>query len=83
MTQAVSARVSFCNIFNERIIVSELHITACLFDPWFFPEIASDFCAPTSTKQEQSTKGKWVRVDHNLYKQIGMKTLVCLNQCCT
>ncbi|KAI9064007.1 Metallo-dependent phosphatase [Trametes sanguinea] len=55
--------------------LSEIHITECVFDPWFVPSIAADICDPPSTKEDDALKGKWVRVDRNLKEQIGMKSL--------
>ncbi|KAI0369179.1 Metallo-dependent phosphatase [Pilatotrama ljubarskyi] len=56
-------------------LVSEIHITECVVDPWFVPSIASDLCYPPTTKQEDAFKGKWVRVERNLKEQLSIKSL--------
>ncbi|KAI0342973.1 Metallo-dependent phosphatase [Trametopsis cervina] len=45
---------------------SEIDITSCFVDPFFVPYIASDFCQPSSTKEQDARKGKWVQVKPNL-----------------
>ena len=47
-----------------------------MIDPWFVPSVAADFCFPSSTKEDDATKGKWVRVERNLKEQLSMKSLV-------
>ncbi len=56
--------------------MSEIHITDCMVDPWFVPSVAADFCFPSSTKEDDATKGKWVRVERNLKEQLSVKSLV-------
>ncbi|RDX54151.1 Metallo-dependent phosphatase [Lentinus brumalis] len=55
--------------------LSEIHITDCMVDPWFVPSVAADFCFPSSTKEDDATKGKWVRVERNLKEQLSLKSL--------
>ncbi|TBU30138.1 Metallo-dependent phosphatase [Dichomitus squalens] len=55
--------------------LSEIHITECLVDPWLIPSMASEFCTPPSTKEDDAKKGKWVRVERNLKLQVSMKSL--------
>ncbi|OJT14478.1 hypothetical protein TRAPUB_8978 [Trametes pubescens] len=55
--------------------LSEIHITECMVDPFFVPYIAPDLCYPSTTKQDDALKGKWVRVERNLKEQLGFKSL--------
>ena len=55
--------------------VSEIEIKPCYFDPFFFPSFSSDVCAPSTSKEQDATKGKWVQVDRNLNFQ-GLTYLV-------
>ncbi|OBZ66763.1 putative inactive purple acid phosphatase 29, partial [Grifola frondosa] len=55
--------------------LSEIHITECMIDPWFVPNIAADFCYPSTTKEDDALKGKWVRVDRNINEQMSVKNL--------
>jgi hypothetical protein len=48
------------------IVVSEIQITSCFVDPLFIPYIGTEFCAPSSTKEQDARKGKWVKVGPNL-----------------
>ncbi|KAH9926297.1 Metallo-dependent phosphatase [Epithele typhae] len=54
--------------------LSEIHITECLFDPWYVP-ISADVCYPSTTKQDDAHKGKWVRVGPNLKQEVSLKSL--------
>lgn len=56
--------------------VSEIHITECMVDPWFISSVGADFCYPSSTKEDDAHKGKWVRVEPNLKTQVSYKSLV-------
>ncbi len=56
--------------------MSEIHITECMVDPFFVPYIAPDLCYPSTTKQDDALKGKWVRVERNLKEQLGFKSIV-------
>lgn len=47
-----------------------------MVDPYFVPYIAPDLCYPSSTKQDDALKGKWVRVERNLKEQLSLKSLV-------
>ncbi|KAI0630843.1 Metallo-dependent phosphatase [Trametes polyzona] len=55
--------------------LSEIHITECIVNPFFVPNVASDLCYPSSTKQDDALKGKWVRVERNLKEQLSIKSL--------
>ena len=57
------------------IVVSEIDVRPCYFDPWFMPSYTADLCGPSTTKEQDAMKGKWVRVDRNLNAQ-GMSFLV-------
>ncbi|THH27295.1 hypothetical protein EUX98_g6887 [Antrodiella citrinella] len=48
---------------------SELYVTNCWIDPFFAPFATTDFCAPSSTKEQDAMKGKWVQVGRNLNVQ--------------
>ncbi|KAI0689492.1 Metallo-dependent phosphatase [Cytidiella melzeri] len=45
---------------------SEITITNCFVDPFFIPIIADEVCAPSTTKEQDARKGKWVKVGPNL-----------------
>ena len=49
-----------------------------MIDPWFVPSVAADFCYPSTTKEEDAHKGKWVRVEPSLKMQTSWKSLVRL-----
>ncbi|KAH7913045.1 Metallo-dependent phosphatase-like protein [Hygrophoropsis aurantiaca] len=51
--------------------LSEIAITRCMFPP----SLVGDLCAPTTTIEQDSIKGKWVRVDRDLNQQSGLWTL--------
>ncbi|KAL4250483.1 hypothetical protein ABKN59_006972 [Abortiporus biennis] len=48
---------------------SEIAVTQCWMDPYFAKFANSDLCAPPSTKEEDSKKGKWVLVGRNINVQ--------------
>ncbi|CCL98565.1 uncharacterized protein FIBRA_00565 [Fibroporia radiculosa] len=52
--------------------LSEIVITKCFIDPWFAEVLAGDFCAPSTTKEDDAYNGKWVRIPRNLNVQSGM-----------
>ena len=77
MIPDVSGRVAYgVHHLRQLATVSEIHITECAIDPWFVPSIAADLCYPSTTKEEDALKGKWVRVEHNLKEQATLKSLV-------
>ncbi len=49
-------------------------------DPFLIPYLVSDFCSPSSTKEQDARKGKWVQVGPNLnfqgYSFMVSKTVV-------
>ncbi|KAH8103804.1 Metallo-dependent phosphatase [Cristinia sonorae] len=49
--------------------LSEIEVTTCWLDPWIIPFITEDFCTPSTTKEQDAIRGKWVRVDRNLNAQ--------------
>ncbi|KAH9829999.1 Metallo-dependent phosphatase [Rhodofomes roseus] len=55
--------------------LSEIEITRCFVDPWYAESIAGDLCAPSSTKEDDAYKGKWVRIPRNLNMQSGLMSL--------
>ncbi|KIP02828.1 hypothetical protein PHLGIDRAFT_122109 [Phlebiopsis gigantea 11061_1 CR5-6] len=48
---------------------SEIDVRPCYFDPWYMPSYTADLCGPSTTKEQDAMKGKWVRVDRNLNVQ--------------
>lgn len=77
MTPDVSGRIAYVVHHSSQLAtVSEIHITECVIDPWFVPSIAADLCYPSTTKEEDALKGKWVRVERNLKEQTTLKSLV-------
>ncbi|KAL6299529.1 Metallo-dependent phosphatase [Sparassis latifolia] len=55
--------------------LTEIAITQCWIDPWYAPSVAGSMCYPGSTKEQDATKGKWVRVERNLNSQSGLMSL--------
>ncbi|KAJ3540453.1 hypothetical protein NM688_g6225 [Phlebia brevispora] len=45
---------------------SEIDVRSCYFDPFLFSTWSGDVCGPSSTKEDDALKGKWVQVDRNL-----------------
>ena len=56
--------------------MSEIAISRCFVDPWYAESIAGDLCAPSTTKEDDAYKGKWVRIPRNLNMQSGLMSLV-------
>lgn len=52
--------------------VSEIAITKC-FVP---PGLVGKMCEPPTTVEQDAIKGKWVRVDRDLNKEVGVWSLV-------
>lgn len=46
--------------------VSEIEVTQCFFDSVFLPSVAAELCAPSTSKEMDALKGKWVQVDRDL-----------------
>jgi hypothetical protein len=57
-----SARKLSCLSFYQ---VSEITVTRCMVNPSY----SGDYCSPESTNEEDSIKGKWVRVPRNLNRE--------------
>ncbi|KAH9931932.1 Metallo-dependent phosphatase [Fomitopsis serialis] len=55
--------------------LSEIEITRCFVDPWYAKSFTNDLCAPSTTKEDDAYKGKWVRVPRNLNMQSGLMSL--------
>ncbi|KAI0917949.1 hypothetical protein AcV5_002750 [Taiwanofungus camphoratus] len=51
--------------------LSEITITQCFIDPWYAEAVSSHICYPSTTKEADAYKGKWVRVPRNLNAQAG------------
>ncbi|CAL1715541.1 unnamed protein product [Somion occarium] len=49
--------------------LSEIAATNCWINPGSWPWASADVCAPWSTNELDTTRGKWVLVDQNLKKQ--------------
>ncbi len=45
--------------------MTEIDIKQCLIDSYFIPSVGT-LCGPSTTKEQDSLKGKWVQVDRNL-----------------
>lgn len=58
------------------VTVSEITITQCFIDPWYAEAVSSHICYPSTTKEADAYKGKWVRVPRNLNAQAGWMGLV-------
>ena len=57
--------------------LSEIAATNCWIAPGGWPWASVDVCAPWSTNELDTTRGKWVLVDENLKMQ-GYGSLVCI-----
>ncbi|KAI0072805.1 Metallo-dependent phosphatase [Panus rudis PR-1116 ss-1] len=49
--------------------LSEIAVTQCWVSPGSLPWVPLDVCAPWSTKELDTTRGKWVLVNQNLKRQ--------------
>lgn len=47
--------------------LTEITVKSCVVPPGLF-----DVCSPTTSAKEDALRGKWVRVDRDLNKQIGL-----------
>ncbi|THG93934.1 hypothetical protein EW026_g7427 [Hermanssonia centrifuga] len=45
--------------------LTEIDIKQCLIDSYFIPSVGT-LCGPSTSKEQDSLKGKWVQVDRNL-----------------
>lgn len=71
MTQAVREKTLAVDITYIYAAVSEITVQRCMMGPFM-----SSLCYPHTTMEEDSTKGKWVRVGKDLNRQSGLWHLV-------
>jgi hypothetical protein len=74
MTQAVRDQTKYSVILcSLPCVVSEIAIERCMGSSLF-----ASLCFPHTTTEEDAMKGKWVRVERDLNRQLGLWQLVCL-----
>ncbi|KAI5480013.1 phosphatase dcr2 [Pseudohyphozyma bogoriensis] len=54
-------------LYRNTAPLTEITIKSCVLPPGFY-----DLCAPTSSKKEDALRGKWVRVDRDLNRRVGI-----------